>query len=351
MKIYTAEAYAHRGMMSSPFASPFFLSGKNNSEELYGSIDMNQLYPYYDFIYQNPMLFERLWPTASVGLLYSHGAMNRDHLPHRADSDFWEQAKHLAEANIPLKVVFDGDGFLSQKKLQPEQVESLNLLILPGDVTLDNISTQILSDFIEKGGKIISFNATTHFTQLDGVQAFSGDPSVELVQAVKSLYEGSFKIYDPKVLVTPYFSTDVSGSIFHLVNYSFDAEKHDVLPKSNTTMEIINDFPFTVEDLGVYYLSPENNSLTELDFTQTDFRLNFIIPEISAWAAVVIGKKERVTALKQLNLAKTAFDTRGMVSLPENIEALLKEAESHFYDGNFGSMFTTCEELIKQKSI
>lgn len=348
MKIYTAEAYAHRGMMSSPYASPFFMVGKENSVELFGSIDMEQLYPYYDFIYQNPILFERLWPTASVGILYSHGAMNRDHLPHRADEDFWEQAKQLAAANIPLKVVFDGDGILSHKKLQSVHLESLNLLILPGNVVLDNISLQILSDFMDKGGKIISFNATTNLTQLDRLLAYSGDPAVELVQTVKSLHEDCFLINVADVLVTPYFSTDVFGYIFHLVNYSFDVVAHDVSTKYNIKMEIINDFPFGVEDIGIYYLSPDNNSLTELEFTEADGRFNFTIPAMSAWAAVVVSQRTRVSALKKLDLVKAAFDTRGMTSLPGHVESLLNQAQSHFIAGNYDQMYSICEELIKK---
>lgn len=346
LKIYTAEAYAHRGMMSSPYASPFFKTGKNNSKELYGSIDMDQLYPYYDFIYQNPMLFEHLWSKANVGILYSQGAMNRDHHPHKADSDFWEQAKQLTAANIPLKVIFDGDGNLSQRKIQSVHLESLNLLILPGDVVLDNNSLQILSDFMEKGGKIISFNATTNVKQLDKFLAYSGDPASELVQIVKSLHEESFSINDADVLVTPYFSTDVFGYIFHLVNYSFDAMAHDVSTKYNVKMEIINDLPFELGDLGIYYLSPDNNSPTELEFTEADGKLNFAIQIMSGWAAVVVGQKVRVSALQKLDQVKTAYDTRGMTLLPANVESLLEQAHSHFVDGNYDQMYSICKELL-----
>jgi hypothetical protein len=275
--------------------------------------------------------------------------MNRDHHPHQADSDFWEQAKQLTAANIPLKIIFDGDGILSQRKLQPVHLESLNILILPGDVVLDNNSLQVLFDFMEKGGKIISFNATTNFKQLDKFLAYSGDPALELVQIVKSLHEESFSIKDADVLVTPYFSTDVFGYIFHLVNYSFDAIAHDVSTKYNVKVEIINDLPFVLGDLGIYYLSPDNNILTELEFVETDGRLNFTIPKMSAWAGVIVGQKVRVSALQQLDRVKTAYDTRGMTSLTVNIESLIEQAHSQFIDGNYDQMYSICEELLNME--
>ncbi len=346
MKIYTAEAYAHGGIMSSPYESPFFQYGLDNSDVLAGQFDMNKLYPYYDYIYKNPMLFEHLWPTAKVGMLYSNGSMDKAYKTN-AENEFWVEAMQLFTANIPMRVVFDGDGKLSQKSMTADDFDGLDLVILPGDVVLDSTDISLLSDFMNSGGQVISFNATTPISQLDGLISASGKPETELVQTVKTSYSESFTINNPSVLVTPYFSTAVSGYVFHLVNYSFDAALHDVNPQKDITMEVINDFPSDLREIGVYYKTPESNTLTELKWTASQGKLNFSIPEMSAWATVVIGQKDSVLALNQLDVAKSAFDTRGMVQLDANVAAILAEAQILFDQGHYDEMLQKCGELPK----
>lgn len=205
-----------------------------------------------------------------------------------------------------------------------------------------------LADFISNGGHIISFNATNKTSQPNGVFFTDGKPEVELVQAVKASCAESFAINDADILVTPYFSTDVSGYVFHLVNYTFDFETHDVSEKENISMKITDDFPYGTEDIGVYYKTPENCTLTELEFAVSEGKLTFSIPVMSAWASVVIGQKERIEALEQLDRAKTSYDTRGIAQVNSTINTLLEEANSLFCQGKYDEMYQKCEDLIQK---
>ncbi len=324
-KILTAEAYAHGGFLQIPDQSPFRSSSDMNIYEAVNmsAADMEELYPYYDFIYFNGLFFEQLWPTADVAVLYSFPSnLNSG----QSDTSFWGLSQSLITRNIPFRVIATGDGTMIEKSLTEDDLSGLKVVVLPRVVYLSEADRMLLKQFIEEGGTVLSVGLTAvydetgepltdDFTAMDfsssslngydhiyghyewSEEGFQESHWIEpddietIVTAVKDEIVLPYMIDDADIVVTQYFSTYFNGYLYHLVNYAFDQVSEQITEKNDVLIRLLNDTPYDPDDIALYYSTPESGETVMIDFIENDGYLEATIPNIVAWGTIMLGQK------------------------------------------------------------
>lgn len=377
MKIYTAEAYAHGGYVQVPYGAPYF-SGEYGVNQDRTAVEMETLYPYYDYIYNNKMLFEELWPMADVGVLYSFASIMGG--TGGGSEDFSGCTQMLIENNIACRVVATGDGTLIHKQLDDESLEGLKVFVMPSVSVMSQNDTDVITRFMENGGQVVAFNDTalvdengnsmnTSLTANTG-EDILGDRYIHLPQnmhwwedekwqmigpedaevdtclnAVTSRIDYGYNTADKEILGTFYFSNQVNGYVLHLVNYAFDEQKHRVDDKRNVCVEIKNDTPFDSQQLGVFYATPEIGELKEIDFTLEDGNIVVNLPNIDAWGTLVIGEGVRVQTLIKLTKAEVSLHLPGQEP-DSDIVAVLAQAREIMEAGEYEAAAAMIDEAV-----
>jgi len=342
-KILTAEAYAHGGFLQIPDQSPYRSSSDMNIYEAVdmSAADMEELYPYYDFIYYNGLFFEQLWPTADVAVLYSFPSNLNSNL---SDTSFWGISQSLITRNIPFRVIATGDGTMIEKSLTEDDLSGLKVVILPRVDYLSEADRALLKQFIEDGGTVLSVGLTAVYDEtgepltddftamdfssssLDGYKHIYGhyewseegfqdsywiepDEIETIITAVEDEIVLPYMIDDADIVVTQYFSTYFSGYLYHLVNYAFDQESEQITEKNDVLIRLLNDTPYDPDDIALYYSTPESGETVVIDFVENDGYLEAYIPNIVAWGTIMLGQKADIEQAMQENSEKCSTKT------------------------------------------
>jgi len=375
MKVYTAEAYAHGGYVQVPYGAPYF-SGEYGANKDMTAVGMETLYPYYDYIYNNKMLFEELWPMADVGVLYSFAGIMRG--TGGGSEDFAGCTQMLIENSIPCRVVATGDGTLIHKQLDDESLEGLKLLVLPSVSVMSQNDADVITRFMENGGQVVAFNDTvlldesgssldTALTANSG-EDISGDQYRHLPQnmhwwedeewqmigpedadtfldAVTLRINHGYNIADEEILGAFYFSNQVNGYVLHLVNYAFDEQQNRVDNKSNVRVAIKNNTLFDSRKLGVFYATPETGELKEIDYTLEDGNIVVNLPDIDAWGTLVIGEGVRVQTLIKLTKAEVSLYLPGQEP-DRDTTAVFAEVREKMEAGEYEAATALIDEAV-----
>ena len=276
----------------------------------------------------------------------------------------------LIENGISCKAIAIGDNNLIKKPLRMEELEEINLLVLPANYEMENATIEVINEFIETDGVVLSFNQVAEYThsgamqqnkisnknhvhinedipfipRMDTVEPFEIPEQMNLVvDKVNELVQKQIEISDSEVIGSYYYSSIYNGGLIHFVNYGFDYENSTNLVKSDVDVKVNNSTPFNDEDIKVFCKSPENSELTEVDASVEDGFICFSIPEITAWATVIIGRGERIEAVEKVNTFKIEYEKLGVVN--EDIEELLETALLHIVNDEYTKVYELLDEV------
>ncbi|MHB0886954.1 MAG: hypothetical protein ACYC41_13850, partial [Bacillota bacterium] len=339
MKLYVVEAYASGGFIHAPYGD---LLATPDGWKMY-SADMDQLYPYYDFIHENRVVYEGLTSTARIGVLYSYATMKNDE---RLSESFFGLANLLLDAHHQYDTVLAGDGRWVADKLTLDQLNRYEVVILPDTSSLSDRQVELLLTYVEGGGSVVSFgdvgvrdedgqprerrelkDLLGGGTRRYGLGRFvhvTGDPGSTYLKgrdaATRQAVDGALRQLltedvqtsaDDKVALLSYWSAEAGSEIIHLINYDYDSAQQRYNPRDDVEISVRTGGRLWGKALGVYYLSPDDGTARDLAFTTSGDTISFRVPRLETYGVVAVGEKGRFEAARQIGILKGLVEPAG----------------------------------------
>lgn len=319
MKIYTAAAYASGEFIYPPYSALVMAPGGWK----FFNADMEKLYPYYDFIAGNPSYFDHLKSTANTALLFSY-ASQKNKENNRAYQNFFGIGAYLLDTHRQFDVLFAGDNRWMDDDLTIDQLIRYQAVVMPNVADISDAQLDLILGYVKQGGIVFAFAET-------GLRNEFGQPGDRpvlrdlLVEGTHRYGLGLF-IYAPldigvlkdiklkqkffesmqglipenlqtdaadTVSILEYWSTSSGTSVIHLINNDYDIREKHINQQHNISMDVPLNSLLLGKDLAVTYASPDWDGLKELEFSISNNRISFIIPDLDTYGIITIGEKYR----------------------------------------------------------
>ncbi len=339
MKLYLVEAYASGGYIHAPYGD---LLHTPDDWKMY-SADMEQLYPYYDFIHDNRVVYDGLTSMARIGVLYSYATMKNDE---RLSESFFGLANLLLDTHHQYDVVLAGDGRWVADKLTLDELNRYDVVILPDTASLSDRQVELLLTYAEGGGSVFSFgdigvrdeagqprersqlkDLLGGGTRRYGLGRFvhvTGDPGSAYLKgrdaATRQAVDGGLRQLltediqtsaGRNVTLLSYWSAEAGSGIIHLINYDYDSTQQRYSPQDDVEVSVRTGGRLWGKTLVVYYLSPDDGTARELTFTTSGDSISFRVPRLETYGVVAIGEKGRFEAARQIGILKGLVEPAG----------------------------------------
>jgi len=304
-KIYTAEAYSARGFMMVPHEIWVWIEGAEGWG-MWCYVNMEELSPYYDFIYDNEQYYESLFSTSKIAVLYSLSSAIRS-----GTDEFYRISDFLLNSHFQYDVLFAGDNDWIEDNLSLSQLNEYEVVILPKTECLSDQQVSLLLSYAESGGDIFAFGEIGSRDE-EGNEVERALLSSLLVEDSHDYGLGRF-IYNrnlPKeevggilsgliqpciqtnanenVVMIEYWNNETHSIIIHLINYNYDIETQHLTSQQNIDLEVALNSELLGKELIVSYESPDWTGTEELDYTVSDERIQFQIPNLEFYGVVSI---------------------------------------------------------------
>lgn len=92
------------------------------------------------------------------------------------------------------------------------------------------------------------------------------------------------------VVMIEYWNNETCSIIIHLINYNYDIETQHLASQQNIDLEVALNSELLGKELIVSYESPDWTGTEELDYTVSDGRIQFQIPNLEFYGVVSIGE-------------------------------------------------------------
>lgn len=164
---------------------------------------------------------------------------------------FWEVIKELSDNQVIYDVKMLGDDDVRVEPVTAEDFNGYELVILPACDVLTKNQTEALSDYVNKGGKLLLFGETAE--NIDGwFEEMIKHPNVfycENVESKNTSMNGFRKCFDTvneqinqlqvdSPLVGIHLQKNEETHTIHLLNYNYDADADKVLPIDTLTVKV-----------------------------------------------------------------------------------------------------------------
>jgi len=293
-------------------------------------VDSKTLYDYTDFILQNPYLFENLRSAAKVALVYSAASTFNSRI---AVEDWnWElvspvgylgMSKLLMDANIQYDAILFPDSRFPSNDINLELLSKYSCIILPNTFSLSDDQVNLLLDYVNNGGKIISSGAIGSHDEngnhavrsilntltSEGTHLFGNGVFIHFNVDIGRRYADSENAQDKKrivdeinkfvfpqtklssaenVSVFAYEKIGHSSKILHLVNYDFDPIADKFSHKENIVLDVVAD---TSTYWDVVCISPDLTEITVLP-TRNEQYLRITVPDLEAYNIILLQENK-----------------------------------------------------------
>lgn len=246
---------------------------------------------------------------------------------------YYGLAQAFTEGNYPFDVLFGGDGHYVEDRLTAEMLRRYNLLFVPSPIDPTENQRTLLQEAARRGATVVCMEPerlglageTDEGDTPDGLrQSFPfGEGRVHVLAGTITSTEmvdvatTFFRTYAPEQRATVLRMAEWLGmrailprcqdglvcafpvqqrthrrTIIHLVNYDIDYEHDTVRGKESIALRI----PIALHLAGgltVTLLAPDTDAPLELPFTTSDGDLHCTVPQLGAWASVVIAEATR----------------------------------------------------------
>lgn len=321
-KIYTAEAYSARGFALEPYGCSNWLID-DRSRIFDGNID--DLSPYYDFIYTNKHYYENLVSSARTAVLYAYPSTR-----HRGTDNFYGICNLLLDVHYQYDVLFAGDDNWMKDKLSLDALQRYEVVVLPNTTHLSDNQVDLLLSYLSSGGRIISFGEIGSYNEnnnkverqklksllTEGIHYYGSGRFVYMNGEIGSSY---FKDRDASIreqfvdylrrLIYPsiqtsagedvstleYWNSETQSIILHLINYSYDIDTQHLNSQENIYIEVLLYDELLGKNLALSFSSPDWTGVEKLEYVVSQKKIKFTIPKLNFYGIVSIGERGSVT--------------------------------------------------------
>jgi hypothetical protein len=331
-KIYTAEAYSARGFAFVPYGYDIFWI--DPPRKFVGNID--DLAPYYEFIFKNKRYYEGRISTARMAVLYSYPSGRW--MYEWFENDFYGICNLLLDTHFQYDVLFSGDDDWMEDKLTLSALQRYEVVVLPDTKHLSDKQVNILLSYVRLGGSIIAFGEIgTHNEKgnypverpelesllTEGSHNFGLGKFVYISDQVGSNYlntrdasarqqfaEALRGLIYPNIQTTAnenmtmleYWNSKTKSIVLHLINYSYDIDKQQLHPQKDIDLEVLLYEALAGKNLAITYSSPDWKGLARLKYEATEATVKFTIPKLNFYGVVTIGQQGSVIPAMKLLL-------------------------------------------------
>lgn len=305
MKIYTAEAYSARGFLTAPYD----VTAKPPEGWTYYYADMEELSPYYDFIYNNEQCYENLFSTSKIAVLYSLSSARWS-----GSSDFYGISNLLLNSHFQYDVLFAGDNNWIEDNLSLSQLNEYEVMVLPNTRNLSDRQVSLLLSYAESGGNIFAFgdigcrdenNKEVERGLLESllvegshdyglgkfIYSNGFSTKVEVSGTLSGLIQPCIQTNaNENVVMLEYWNSGTHSIVIHLINYAYDIETKHLTPQQNINLKVVLDPELLGKDLNVSHMSPDWTDIEELSYTLSDGRVEFQIPNLEFYGVVSVAE-------------------------------------------------------------
>lgn len=233
---------------------------------LWTEVEPEVFAPMCAFIHDHPELFDGFENAARVGLLYDNAVADKNHWGVR------EESRALLDAGVPYRLLVSGNDLLKYP-LSRHALASVRVIVVPGDVTPDRASEQMLDEWQKHGGRIERGPAV-------GAPAFPG--RIETT--------GSGHIWAlPRIKRARAATAHDAVLAVHLLNRDYDVRTDTFYPKRNVTLTV--DSPALggpTDATVVRYYRPNAPTQELVARRDADGRITCVIPDLEIWGVVLI---------------------------------------------------------------
>ncbi len=303
MKIYTVEAYSARGFLTVPYDA----TAKPPEGWTYYYADMDELSPYYDFIYNNEQCYENLFSTSKIAVLYSYSSARWS-----GTNDFYGISNLLLNSHFQYDVLFTGDDDWIEDNLSLSQLNEYEVVILPNTSHLSDIQVSLLLSYAESGGNIFAFGEIGSYDEESqqvertllrsllvegphdyGLGRFIYNRNLPPKEEVGGILSGLIQPCiqtnaNENVVMLEYWNNETHSIVIHLINYAYDIETEHLSPQENIDLEVVLDPELLGKDLSVSYMSPDWTGIEELSYTLSDGSVEFQVPNLEFYGVASV---------------------------------------------------------------
>ncbi len=263
----------------------------------------NKVAQIHQFFINNQDLFDYSAPSYSnLGLLFLYGEGMRTHF-----DTYFGCAQALAESHMPFEIIFDGDGVYLNSSLTIDDLNDFPVIIIPSVLEITENQIQIITQYVENGGIALIFdgssigfeNISGEITYGEGIfYIFSTNVAKSYFDSYDISFMNSFadqirdyiepmitvSSSDRKCIATPYYQTENSRIIIHLVNYDHIGFFDFIWPHSSIRIELIQP-PFIINSVSVKQI---DGSKENLSFNISNNKVVFTIPYFKDYEVIVL---------------------------------------------------------------
>lgn len=319
LKIYTAEAYSSQGQIVFPERYDFWWEGETR-ELSFTSKERDEIGKYYKFIRANPQYYENILSTARVGLFYSYPShkFNFD----RYKDSFYGIQNILLESQIQYDIIFAGDDYWIDDKLNFDILKNYDVIILADTIVISNKQDEILISYLNNGGRIFAFgdignknesgefkktminnliepgfkeynNGWISYIEENVGKEYIRNRSKEAKQKFQKIINQMIKpniIIEEKnnIGVNEYWNQKDKILVIHIINYDYDIynKKINLLIDTKIKVSIVEEF--RDKNLKILYNSPDYSNKERLEYEIIDDEIIFNVPEHKFYGVVSI---------------------------------------------------------------
>ncbi len=323
MKLYTAEAYSSRGFVYVPYASICISETKSISWDTFYP-QMDELYPYYDFIHDKSAYYENLESLSKIGIFYSFATVKRT--GNTLDQGFEGISNLLVDSHRQYEVIYAEDGDWLPDTVTRDDFNRYDAVIMPNVENISERHLDMLLDYVKYGGNVISFG---NFASKDE----NGQP-IKRNELSGLLKEGSHKyglgrfIYinanigqeymsnrndgNKKIMedilastiheevtmdnikniaMQPYWNSKVKADVIHLVNYDYDLSLQKFNTQKKINIQISLNRELQGKTLEAVFDSPDESGPIHLDYKIVGNIMTLQVPDLITYGVIYIREK------------------------------------------------------------
>jgi len=345
----------------------------------------DSLLQYYDWLNDIRFLFEQRRSAANVAIVYSMPTMMWRYFP---ATGHWNSAQIgslsgfadvLEREHIPYDTVIFGHPSVWDDAGLESRLGPYDVVILPAVDCLSLKQIEVLSQFVDRGGRILftgdlgqydedlearpssdlaGLFASSHVFGLNGAPArtyFQQDvmqrnasstrsEKAALTAAVRSALDTDALLAAdaPETVAMNVFETRDGGYSVHLLNLDYDAETDTLSPAGSFTLRVR--VPGTSPSDVPVWLFHDDGSTETLSPQASDGWIELLIPTVKCHTIVHFGHLT-APAEEAIDAAKQAQALNRWAQGDPEIDALFEQAEAAFDDGDMLSVLSLCADL------
>jgi len=156
---------------------------------------------------------------------------------------FWQACEALSNAAQPYDVPFFPDGDLRPDSLKPETLSQYRTLILPDSRYLTQAQSQLLRNYLERGGRVLvigELGANLAFAEREAILAHPGTSRVENRKGFDLAwlpFGQQVRLSAPADIAINVQQVD-SGAAIHILRYDYDSQQDRVPSLDKLNLEL-----------------------------------------------------------------------------------------------------------------